>query len=954
MIQRWFEDWDKYSQFFIDHPEQRSGIPDYQVNEKIEGQPKLLKAYPLGEAKRSALKTHLDKLEQQGFIAKAGPELLAASPIHGVPKSPGAFRWVLDLRGVNDSLAHRTPEHALSTRDTLRFMSSFRYFAVLDLEAAFFNVVIHPEFQRYLGISTPFGFYKAIRLPFGLRSATYHFMQWLRLVLAPVRPISDEDGETVADYDVYVDDVCFGADSKGSLADILARALLALALAGVRIQHGKTQAFVDQVELLGHTVRLGVIGIGREHRETFERLLPPNTFRQLRSGLGLFGYFAEMHPSYSAATASLQNLNRSLIRSDAKPSYPVELIPQQTAAWESLIEFFVTHEGIAHPPPSVTVHIDADASLLWVGAVLYFYSEDDGSRRLIQAVSRRLSPSQENWRVFDVNTMTARHQQLLASLPETPGAKKPPAFLRRILASPVPTEPETLLGPALVNLFSPEVINEQALLDEYSLPLIRELQNQRRAQQDLEDPLEFKGWTLDPQDRLRRVGKDGLPAQLYIPLDARSLVMWYTHDILQHTSAELMIPTLSRLVTWPTLTTDVLETIRTCLRCSQIRRSKLDAKQGHFLETELPGRLEAFSVDIAGPFPADRHGHKHLLVVQDVGTRFPWAVPLKDVQAETVVRALHSHVFTLVGYPRAMTSDRGSAFVSRLLAYYTKAHGIELRHIAAYVHQSSIAENFIRWISQRLKLFTAEQWWDWPVRVSSIVFAWRVKPLPDNNPCPFVLLHGRQPRLPTNLALQVEDDPDDAYTAGISAFVDSLKATFEETRAELQRVRNRRRDLANAKRHAATYENGETVLVWINTPTKAVSPYWQPGVIKDKISAVSYTVQLLESLTTREVHVQRLKRMNFQESPIGDLEFEFDYDPNQSIFEDPKLVDFDDILDEDEAKADFSQDEAQAEVQPDLPAEPERQPEQRLRISARRSRRNRKPSPRVLESMESP
>jgi len=58
------------------------------------------------------------------------------------------------------------------------------------------------------------------------------------------------------------------------------------------------------------------------------------------------------------------------------------------------------------------------------------------------------------------------------------------------------------------------------------------------------------------------------------------------------------------------------------------------------------------AVDLVGPiFPPTERGNRYILIMMDYATRYPEAVPLKDIQAETVAEAL-VNTFTRVGVPK--------------------------------------------------------------------------------------------------------------------------------------------------------------------------------------------------------------------------------------------------------------------------------------------------------------
>ncbi|KAL5017725.1 hypothetical protein ScPMuIL_005193, partial [Solemya velum] len=53
----------------------------------------------------------------------------------------------------------------------------------------------------------------------------------------------------------------------------------------------------------------------------------------------------------------------------------------------------------------------------------------------------------------------------------------------------------------------------------------------------------------------------------------------------------------------------------------------------------------------------------HLLTIMCASTRFPEAIPLRNIKAHNIVKALVKF-FTLVGLPKAVQSDQGSNFMS--------------------------------------------------------------------------------------------------------------------------------------------------------------------------------------------------------------------------------------------------------------------------------------------------
>jgi len=77
--------------------------------------------------------------------------------------------------------------------------------------------------------------------------------------------------------------------------------------------------------------------------------------------------------------------------------------------------------------------------------------------------------------------------------------------------------------------------------------------------------------------------------------------------------------------------------------------------------------FDQVAVDLVGPIhPAIEKGNRYILTMMDYATRYPEAVPLKDIQTETVAEAM-LNIFTRVGVPKEILSDQNSQFLSAVM-----------------------------------------------------------------------------------------------------------------------------------------------------------------------------------------------------------------------------------------------------------------------------------------------
>ena len=124
---------------------------------------------------------------------------------------------------------------------------------------------------------------------------------------------------------------------------------------------------------------------------------------------------------------------------------------------------------------------------------------------------------------------------------------------------------------------------------------------------------------------------------------------------------------------WPGLNGDVVKYCKSCHTCQVV--GKPNQKPNKAPLKPIPAIEEPFSrvlIDCVGPLPKTRSSNQYLLTIICVTTRFSEAVPVRNVKAPTVIKALIKFC-TFVGLPRYIQSDQGSNFVRHFPASYAPA-----------------------------------------------------------------------------------------------------------------------------------------------------------------------------------------------------------------------------------------------------------------------------------------
>ena len=122
---------------------------------------------------------------------------------------------------------------------------------------------------------------------------------------------------------------------------------------------------------------------------------------------------------------------------------------------------------------------------------------------------------------------------------------------------------------------------------------------------------------------------------------------------------------------WPGIKSDVSQHCKSCHTCQMVGKPNQTIPKAQL--QPIPAFDEPFSrviIDCVGPLPKTKKGCEYLLTIMCASTRFPEAIPLRNIKAKTIVNALVKF-FTFVGLPKSIQSDQGSNFMSGIFQQVT-------------------------------------------------------------------------------------------------------------------------------------------------------------------------------------------------------------------------------------------------------------------------------------------
>jgi hypothetical protein len=150
--------------------------------------------YPVPQIHLKTFKKELDYLLRIGVLA-AQQESEWASPSFIISKKDGRVCWISNLCQLNK--VKRLKQYPLPIiTDILRKRSGYKFFTKLDVSMQYYTFELDKESQDLCTIITPFGKYKYLRLPMGLKCSPNITQVAMENLLSDIK-----------DAKVYIDDV---------------------------------------------------------------------------------------------------------------------------------------------------------------------------------------------------------------------------------------------------------------------------------------------------------------------------------------------------------------------------------------------------------------------------------------------------------------------------------------------------------------------------------------------------------------------------------------------------------------------------------------------------------------------------------------------------------------------------------------------------------------------------
>ncbi|KAK8942884.1 hypothetical protein KSP39_PZI008966 [Platanthera zijinensis] len=678
---------------FLDvFPEDLPGIPpqrevEFTINLVPEATPVAKTPYRMAPKELAELKSQLQEL-----VLSTSPW---GAPVLFVKKKDGSLRLCIDYHELN-KLTIRNQYPLPRIDDLFDQLVNARVFSKIDLRSGYHQMRIKEEDIYKTAFSTRYEHFEFVVMPFGLTNAPAVFMDLMNRVFKEYL-----DKFVI----VFIDDILIYSKGKEEHAEHLKIVLQTLKNQALYAKFSKCDFWLNEISFLGHVVTEQGLSVDPIKVEAIMNWPRPTTVTEIRSFLGLAGYYRKFVKNFSAVALPLTKLTRKNV--------PFIWTEDCQAAFDRLKESVTTAPVLVMPCGSEGFQIYSDASLKGLGCVLM------QNGKAIAYASRQLKEAERNYPTHDLELAAVvfalkiwRHYLYGArcdiftdhkSLKYIFSQKELNMRQRRWLELIKDYDVDIRYHPGKANVVADALsrknvasmivsITEQKelLRDMQKLELVTCITNsqiqsilfQLTADQSLkerirkamkQDPIFMK--IVEKQKSGQTTAfteEDGLlflNGRLCIPdVDTiRSEILYESHNTAYsiHPGRTKMYQDLKQDFWWPGMKTDVIRYIAKCHTC-QLVKAEHQKPGGYLQSLPIPEwKWEDITMDFVMGLPKSKAGNNGIWVVIDRLTKVAHFIPIKkDSPVQKLIDQYIDGIVKYHGIPRSIISDRDGRFIS--------------------------------------------------------------------------------------------------------------------------------------------------------------------------------------------------------------------------------------------------------------------------------------------------
>ncbi|KAH0669077.1 hypothetical protein KY289_023570 [Solanum tuberosum] len=367
---------------FLDvFPNDLPGVPpereiDFGIDLLPDTQPISIPPYRMAPAELKELKEQLRDLLEKGFIRPSQSPW--GAPVLFVKKKDGSFRMCIDYRQLNRvTVKNKYPLPSID--DLFDQLQGASHFSKIDLRSGYHQVKVRECDIPKTAFRTRYRHYEFVVMSFGLTNALAIFMDLMNRIFKPYL-----DSFVV----VFIDDTLIYSHSEEEHMGHLRVVLQRLREEKLYAKYEKCEFWLREVAFLGHVVSGDGIKVDPKKTDVIRNWPRPLTPSDIRSFLGLAGYYRRFVSGFSSIASPMTKLTQKKAK--------FEWTDECERSFQTLKDKLVSAPILSLPDGLEGFVVYCDASRVGLGCVLM------QNGKVIAYASRQLKVHEKNYPTHDL------------------------------------------------------------------------------------------------------------------------------------------------------------------------------------------------------------------------------------------------------------------------------------------------------------------------------------------------------------------------------------------------------------------------------------------------------------------------------------------------------------------------------------------------------------------------